>query len=123
QIIGLLDAYAYRPMVWGVFVQRVRIPQGGGVPDEAQIAAGLAAAATCLSALQALMADGDHLVGAQLTLADLHAYPMLRYFSLAPEGRDLLAKHPGIERWFVAIQARASVVKTRTPYETAAAHG
>jgi glutathione S-transferase len=26
QAISLLDAYAYRPMVWGDFVQRVRIP-------------------------------------------------------------------------------------------------
>src|SRR5262249_7248917 len=30
QIIGLLDSYAYRPMVWGVFVQRVSIPLRGG---------------------------------------------------------------------------------------------
>jgi glutathione S-transferase len=27
QIVGLLDSYAYRPLVWGVFVERVRIPR------------------------------------------------------------------------------------------------
>lgn len=35
QVIGLLDSYSYRPMVWGVFVQRVRILMTGGTADEA----------------------------------------------------------------------------------------
>ena len=34
QIIGILDSYAYRTLVWDIFVERVRVPQGGGTPDE-----------------------------------------------------------------------------------------
>lgn len=37
QAIGLLDAYAYRPMVWGVFVERVVAPREGRAPDEATV--------------------------------------------------------------------------------------
>lgn len=41
QIIGLLDAYAYRPMIWGVFVERVTVPRAGGTPNEATISEAL----------------------------------------------------------------------------------
>ncbi len=51
QITGLLDSYAYRAMVWDVFVERVDLPQEGGVSDEEKIAAGLRTAEICLSTL------------------------------------------------------------------------
>ena len=38
QIIGLLDSYAYRAMVWDVYVERIDKPNDGKVPDEALIA-------------------------------------------------------------------------------------
>ena len=41
QIISILDNYCYRPMVWDVYVQRVVVPSGGGLADEASIAAAL----------------------------------------------------------------------------------
>ena len=78
QVIGLLDSYAYRPMVWGVFVQRVRIPVTGGTTDEALVAMSLKESRTALDALAALAGDSPYLAGTTLSLADLHAYPMLR---------------------------------------------
>jgi glutathione S-transferase len=81
QIIGLLDAYAYRPMIWGVFVQRVRVPANGGTPDEAEITRSLALAGKCLTALERLASFGPFLAADHVTLADLHAYPMLRLVS------------------------------------------
>ena len=41
QIIGVLDNYAYRTLVWDVFVERVRASAQGRQPDEARIAAAL----------------------------------------------------------------------------------
>jgi glutathione S-transferase len=117
QIIGLLDAYAYRPMVWGVFVQRVRIPAGGGTPNEGEIARSLAAADACLAALERLAAAGPFLAADHVTLADLHAYPMLRYLSLAPEGQALLLQHAGIARWHDSMRRRASVAATGSSLE------
>jgi glutathione S-transferase len=120
QIVALLDAYAYRPMVWGVFVERVRKPASGARPDETLIAASLATARTCLAALAGLVECKPFLVGPGPTLADLHALPMLAYFTLAPEGRRLVAEHPVLERWLAMMQARPSVQRTRSRYETEA---
>ena len=99
QIIGLLDSYAYRAMVWDVYVERVSKPKDGKVSDEALIAAGLQKSKTCLATLTKLKAPGGWLLGDQLTLADLHAAPMFGYFVKAPEGRALLADHPELSRW------------------------
>ncbi len=117
QVLSLLDAYAYRPMVWGVFVERVRIPMSGGKPDETKIAESMAMAATCLTALDALVSVDPFLVGPHVTLADLHAFPILLYFSLADEGRQLLTQYPTIERWFAMMRSRPSVERTRSRYE------
>jgi glutathione S-transferase len=117
QVVSLLDSYAYRPMVWGVFVERVRIPLSGGIANEDRISTSLQQADRCLSELARLLDDQSFFAGDSISLADLHAYPMLCYFALAPEGRARLDTHPTLARWFAQIQMRDSVVRTRTPYE------
>lgn len=117
QVIGVLDAYAYRPLVWGVFVQRVRLPFQGQATDEDQVRRSLTAADTVLGVLERWAGDGESLCGAALTLADLHAYPMLRYFSLTPEGDAALQRHPRLAAWLARMQSRPSVMATRTVYE------
>lgn len=119
QVIGLLDAYAYRPMVWGVFVQRVRIPLSGGASNETEIASSLQSAATCLKALEALLGPSSFMAGECVSLADLHAFPILRYFGLAPEGYALLQSHGKLRSWYEAMLARPSVSRTATRYELA----
>jgi glutathione S-transferase len=119
QVIGLLDSYAYRPMVWGVFVQRVRIPLNGGTPNETEIAKSLQSAATCLASLDSLLGAAPFLAGEYISLADLHAFPILRYFGLTPEGHTALKSHRGLLRWFEAMLTRSSVSRTTTQYELA----
>lgn len=119
QIVGVLDAYAYRPMVWGVVVPRMRRRPGDPEPDEARIAEALTASARALDALDALIASGPHLLGSQLTLADLHAYPMLGCFAFAPEGAALLRQHTMLQRWWETMQQRPSVQRTRSLFDTA----
>lgn len=104
QIIAMLDAYAYRPMVWDVAVERLE----KSAPDEALIASALEHADKALQALVALTASGPWLLGDQLTLADLHACPILGYFAKAPEGRAMLARHPAIETWWNRLADRQS---------------
>jgi glutathione S-transferase len=117
QIISVIDAYAYRPMVWGVFVERVGKPLRGQLPDEAKIAESMAASQLCLGALAALVECTPHLVSSELTLADLHAYPVLRTLCLAPEGQALLRRHDALPRWLEVMQTRASVRRTVSRYE------
>ena len=106
QIIGLLDGYAYRALVWGVYVERVSKPEQGKTPDEALIAAALETARTCLSTLTRLQDGCAFLAGDRLSLADLYAAPMLAYFVQAPEGAALLADYPALGRWWTRLAAR-----------------
>ncbi len=122
QIISVLDSYAYRVLVWDIFVERVRAPAQGRQPDEARIAAALPQAERCLDAL-AELASGERagnapwLAGASPTLADLHAAPIFAYFRLAPEGAALLERRPALARWWEAMAARPSMAATRSPLE------
>jgi glutathione S-transferase len=117
QIIGLLDSYAYQPMVWGLFLERVRIPLTGAQPNEDLIRQSVVAARTCFGALANLTVCDPYLLGPTLTLADLHAFPIVQYLSLAPEGRQLLDEHPALAGWRAAMLSRASVQRTKSSYE------
>ncbi|RWD89054.1 glutathione S-transferase family protein [Mesorhizobium sp.] len=108
QITGMLDAYGYRAMVWDVAVERLEKTPA----DESLIADGLSQAETVLKVLTSLKAEGPWLLGDQLTLADLHAAPIIAYFVKVAEGRDLLARLADIEEWYMRVAARPSFVKT-----------
>ncbi|WP_027036991.1 glutathione S-transferase family protein [Mesorhizobium ciceri] len=108
QIIGMLDAYGYRAMVWDVAVERLEKAE----PDEELIAGGLAQAETVLKMLTSLKAEGPWLLGEQLTLADLHAAPIIAYFVKVSEGQKVLAEFPDIRDWYARIAARPGFVRT-----------
>ncbi|BCG94967.1 glutathione S-transferase family protein [Mesorhizobium sp. 131-2-1] len=108
QIIGLLDAYGYRAMVWDVAVERLE----QSPPDEALIAKGLSQAEAVLRTLTALKSEGPWLLGSQLTLADLHAAPIIGYFVKVAEGQDLLSAFPDMSNWWGRIARRDSFVRT-----------
>ena len=112
QIIAVVDAYGYWPMVRQVFAQRVFRQHVGAPVDEGEIARGLAAAPRVLGALEALAAGGRHLVGERPSLADLHLGAMIAYFAAAPEGRALLTGYPKLARWWLALQERPSLAAT-----------
>jgi glutathione S-transferase len=115
QLIGLLDSYAYRAMVWDVFVESVRKPIRGEAVDAAKVKAGLAKAETCLAALAELMGQAPFLAGDAMTLADLHAAPMIAYFGAASAGAAALARHPSLSAWWEGMRARASLLATPSP--------
>lgn len=114
QVLSILDNYAYRTLVWDIFVERVRAPAQGRTADEAKIAAALPKAETCLAAIESLM-EGDHLAGDALTLADLHAAPMFAYVTLAAEGAALLRRHAGLASWWQRMTQRPSVAAVCQP--------
>lgn len=113
QVIGILDSYAYRTLVWDIYVERVDAPNEGRASNEALIAAALPKAQTCLRVLSDIMADGPWLTGDALTLADLHAAPMFAYFLKAPEGREMVARYPDLSAWWARIETRPSMSHTR----------
>lgn len=109
QLISIADNYAYRDLVWGVFVERVEKPAQGAPADEAAIAALLPKAETCLKAISDLMGDNAWLAGDAPSLADLYAAPMMDYFLQAPEGRTMLAAHANLASWWSRMAARPSM--------------
>ena len=118
QIVSIMDNYAYRPLIWDIFVERIRAPAQGGSADEAKIAAALPRAETCLRAIEALAdPDGPLLAGGDVSLADLHAAPMFAYFSMAKEGAALLSSQPRLNRWWQSMRKRPSMTDTRSPLE------
>ncbi len=109
QSIGILDSYAYRRWVWDIYVERVSVPKRGQVSDEAKIAAALPKADAAARALDDLLEGRPFLAGDALSLADLHAAPMLGYFERAPEGAATIGRHERLARWWKAVSERRSV--------------
>jgi glutathione S-transferase len=112
KIISILDSYAYRSMVWDIYVERVSKPAEGQAPDEEKIRLSLPRAATCLSVLSDIMGDSVFLTGRDLSLADLHAAPVFAYFLLTPEAKELLAPHENLRQWWDRMTSRASFAAT-----------
>jgi glutathione S-transferase len=113
QIIAILDNYAYRTLVWDIYVERSAKPPTGKPPDEQRIAAAVPRARTCLNALAGLMGDRLWLAGQSRTLADLHAVPMFDYFLLTAEGQSLITGVPSLVQWRSQIAQRPSVRATK----------
>ena len=112
QIIGVVDAYGYWPLVRQVFVQCVARPRRGEPVDEAEIAKGLAASVKVLGALEELASKEAFLAGPALSLADLHLGAMLAYFVQAREGEALLKHHARLAAWWERLRQRPSVAAT-----------
>jgi glutathione S-transferase len=115
QVISILDSYAYRTLVWDIYVERVSVPNDGGVSDERKIRDAIPRAVTCLTALQQIMSAGPFLAGPALTLADLHAAGMFAYFTVAPEADQLLMLYPGLGEWWDRMAIRRSMTSTAYP--------
>jgi glutathione S-transferase len=112
QIVGLLDSYAYRAMVWDIYVERVSRPREGTPANEGRIAAALPVAETCLDTLARLKRPGPFLLGGTISLADLHAAPIFAYFLKAPEGRQMLTRFPQLALWWESVAKLPSFAAT-----------
>jgi len=112
QIVGILDAYAYRTLVWDIYVERVVSPREGRSADERKIAAALPRAAVCLSELNRLSDDKEFLIGGDVTFADLYTAPMFACFMQAPEAVSLTEGHEKLTCWWQRFAARDSMSRT-----------
>lgn len=112
QILAVINAYAARPLVWGVFA--LRAFPGPGPVDEAAIARKVEEGIRALKAIEDLMVNPDpFLVGRQISLADMLLEPMLFYLDQAPEGPAMLAEVPKIAAWHAAMHAVPCMMATR----------
>lgn len=112
QIMGVVDAYAYWPLVRQVFVHDVVRPHLGTAGDAAELEKGLEAAAKVLDALEALAAADACLTGPDISLADFQLGAMVAYFAQSPRGAELLATRPRLAGWWRRLGARPSFAAT-----------
>ncbi len=112
-MISLMDNYAFRGIVWNVFVERRRKP----VADEALVAAGLETAETLLAEMSRALAINPWLAGANVSLADLWAAPMFTLFDLTAEGRAAISRAPAVRRWLETFSLRPAALQTRFQIE------
>lgn len=113
QIVGILDAYAYRTLVWDIYVERVVSVREGRLADEQKIAAALPRAAVCLSELTRLSDEHGLLNGDSITLADLYAAPIFACFLRAPEAVSLMHGRTKLADWWQRFATRDSMRKTQ----------
>jgi glutathione S-transferase len=115
QIIGIVDAYAWRAIAGGVLVNRVLKPRLGLPADEAAITAALPQARLCISEIARLMGEEPYLAGDRVSLADLMVIPLFYLFGKLPEGEAPLAEHPNIRPWMRRMEERQSFQVTKPP--------
>lgn len=113
QIVAILDAYLSLPIRMGLTSQLVTGPLMGRTPDNAVVADAKATVGRGLPAIEALLGDGPYLAGAALSLADLHAAPLIQFLSLCPGCDDLLGSNPRLTAWWDSIRERPTLVATR----------
>ena len=112
QIMSVVDAYAYWPLVRQVFVQDVVRPHIGTAGDPVELEKGLASAATVLDALESLAASDKWLTGPDLSLADLHLGAMIAYFAQSRRGLELLGIRPRLTAWWERMAQRPGLAAT-----------
>lgn len=113
QIVGILDAYAYRTLVWDIYVERVVSTREGRLANEQKIAAALPRAAVCLCELNRLSDDRGFLIGDSVTLADLYAAPIFACFMQAPEAASLMEGCEKLTSWWQRFASRDSMSRTQ----------
>ncbi|OWU86100.1 hypothetical protein ATO6_04370 [Oceanicola sp. 22II-s10i] len=111
QVQGIVNSYAYWPLVRQVYVAGAWDRAVGRTVDQAELDAGLTAAGPVLAMLEDIATEGLALSG-PVTLADIQLAPMIAAFATAPEGAGMLARHPVLSRWWQAMAERPSVTTT-----------
>ena len=122
QVISVIDAYAYRPMVRQVSSHAFFRPLFGEPSSREEIEAGLEASRKVLSFLDGVAGEGEVLNGRDISLADWHLAPMMDYFVRAEEGRAALASHPALQGWWDQMPVR-DVLKATDPFTVQTAPG
>ncbi|MBD3664853.1 glutathione S-transferase family protein [Sulfitobacter sp. TSTF-M16] len=112
QIIGITDAYFYRPGIRKVFAQGWYRPYIGETSNAQLIAEGLEEVGPALITLDRIAQEGLQLAEGHFSLADIHLAPMLAYFTLVPQGVAAVARYAGLHMWWERTKGRASVVAT-----------
>jgi len=105
QVISVIDAYAYWPMVRQVASHGFFRPFIGEASSRDEVETGLEASKNVLAFLDGVASEGEVLSGHGITLADCHLAPMIDYFVRAEEGKAALSAHAALQRYWDQVSA------------------
>ena len=112
QVIGVVDAYGYVPIVRDVASHGFYRASVGAPSDPERVVTGLWVARPVLTLLNQIAQEGEVLNGKNLTLADLHLAPMMAFFVKVPEAARTLGEFNALNTWWASMLNRASLVAT-----------
>lgn len=113
QVQSIADNYVYSNLVRGVFSNGVYLPHLGMDANLSALNAGLAAAPRVLDALEEIAQEGHALTGRDVTRAECHLGPMIAYFSMYAQARDMVQSRPCLARWCAALTTMDAFASTR----------
>ena len=120
QVISVIDAYGYWPMIRQVASHGSFRPLFGESANREEIDAGLEASAKVLSFLDGVAGEGIVLNGRDIGLADCHLAPMMDYFVRAEAGKAALCDHVTLQKWWDRMSG-LDVLKATDPFADQAA--
>jgi glutathione S-transferase len=97
------------------YVVQYVFPKEAGKPDMAMIGAAAKAMKKQVAVLDRAVADTGHLVGDELTFADINILPMLFYARRFEEGKEILGGAPNLSAYMERHFARPSFLASRPP--------
>jgi glutathione S-transferase len=108
QVMSIVDSYGYTPSVANIFIPRVLVPMLGGETDMEKVEGAKAPAALFVKELERLLGSQQFYGGANVSLADLHVFPVITYLAATPEGKTILESAPNLRGWLGRIAKRPS---------------
>lgn len=112
QVVAVIDAYGYWPMVRQVASHGFFRGFFGDPSSREEVDEGLKASGKVLAYLDGVAAEGEVLTGREISLADCHLAPMVDYFVRAEEGRAALASHPALQSWWERVSVLEAMKAT-----------
>jgi len=114
QWISAVNAYYYPYLIYHVSHERNVFPQRGIPSDENVVAHAMPKVDVCLQVMERELSHGkEHLLGAELTLADLYLLPITFAFGFAPEGQAMYPNFPAICAWRGRMETLPTVKRFR----------
>ena len=115
QVAGIVNAYAYWPLVRQVYAQEVFRAALGEAGDAEEIAAGHAVAEAVLEQLEEIAAEGLVLRGQQVGPEDCILFVMIDAYAQSSAGATQLALRPHLQHWWQSLAGRDRIADTFTP--------
>jgi len=115
QIVSIIDAYAFQPMMREAFTNRVYCKKFDLPADEVIYADAMVESRAVLRAINHLVGTSPFLCGDNISLADLQLAPVIDYFQMFDEGQQMLNEFEKVSNWYNSIRVRHSIETTRPP--------